>query len=206
MNVPFVNRVSCCYLAFLFAVLSARAGTENSTRVAVGEIPARWFAGQTGAGEARWKVVENVTAPSPSHVLEQSGVAKFPICVQTNTAIRDGFVAVKFKPISGKEDQAGGVIWRFQDPDNYYVARANALEDNLTIYRTVNGKRTEFKRVDRPVRCGEWHDIRVDYQGQPFPGDSGRNGRVRGRRCHLSNGGCGGCLDEGGQRDVVRRF
>jgi hypothetical protein len=54
-----------------------------------------------------------------------------------DTSLKDGFVEVKFKPISGKEDQAGGVIWRAKDSNNYYVARANALEDNVTIYHTI---------------------------------------------------------------------
>jgi hypothetical protein len=54
---------------------------------------------------------------------------------------------VKFKQISGREDQAGGLIWRARDPNNYYVARANALENNVTIYHTVNGRRTEAKRT-----------------------------------------------------------
>jgi hypothetical protein len=61
--------------------------------------------------------------------------------------LKDGFVEVKFKPISGREDQAGGLIWRARDPNNYYVARANALENNVTIYHTVNGRRTEAKRT-----------------------------------------------------------
>lgn len=61
--------------------------------------------------------------------------------------MKDGFVEVKFKPIAGKEDEAGGVVWRLKDANNYYAARANALEDNVTIYHTINGRRTEKKRT-----------------------------------------------------------
>src|SRR6267142_2118957 len=67
------------------------------------------------------------------------GVAAYPVCYKNDEKIKNGFVEVKFKAISGKEDQAGGVVWRLKDADNYYVARANALEDNVTIYDTVNG-------------------------------------------------------------------
>ena len=82
--------------------------------------------------------------------------------------IKDGFVEVKFKPVSGKDDQAGGLIWRWQDGDNYYVARANALEDNVAIYHTIKGKRSEKKRVETKVTSGQWHTLRVDFNGNHF--------------------------------------
>ena len=75
---------------------------------------------------------------------------------------------MKFKPISGKEDQAGGVVWRAKDSENNYIARANALEDNVTIYHTVKGKRTEKKRTDMKVASREWHTLRVDFADNHF--------------------------------------
>jgi len=75
---------------------------------------------------------------------------------------------VKFKPISGKEDQAGGVIWRCKDADNYYIARANALEDNVTIYHTIKGKRTEKKRTKMKVASNQWHTLKVDFHANHF--------------------------------------
>ena len=92
----------------------------------------------------------------------------YPICLKNDTSLKDGFVEVKFRPISGKEDQAGGVIWRAKDSDNYYIARANALEDNVTIYHTVKGKRTEKKRTSMKVASNEWHTLRVDFRGSHF--------------------------------------
>jgi hypothetical protein len=97
--------------------------------------------------QAIWLVVPDPTAPSKPNVLKQSGQATYPVCIKDDTSLKDGFVEVKFKPISGREDQAGGLIWRARDPNNYYVARANALENNVTIYHTVNGRRTEAKRT-----------------------------------------------------------
>src|SRR5262249_53410556 len=82
--------------------------------------------------------------------------------------LKDGFVEVKFKPVAGKEDQAGGVIWRCKDKDNYYISRANALEDNVTIYHTVNGKRSEKKRINIKVSSGQWHTLRVDFKDNYF--------------------------------------
>ena len=75
---------------------------------------------------------------------------------------------MKFKPVSGRQDQAGGLIWRAKDANNYYIARANALEDNVTIYHTINGRRTEKKRVSVVVVSNQWHTLRVDFQGHHF--------------------------------------
>lgn len=91
-----------------------------------------------------------------------------PVCIKNDTKLKDGFVEVKFKPISGKEDQAGGLNWRAKDSDNYYIARANALEDNVTIYHTIKGRRVSFKNVDAKVASGVWHTLRVDFQGNKF--------------------------------------
>jgi len=70
---------------------------------------------------------------------------------------------VKFKPLSGREDQAGGVVWRWKDANNYYVARANALEDNVSLYHTTNGRRITIKYVDAPVARNVWHTFRVVF-------------------------------------------
>ena len=150
----------------LAAVVLADAVTFDNLKV--GTPPPGWTATQTGSGRANWAVVSDDTAPSKPNVLKQSGEATYPVCIKDDTAIKDGFVEVKFKPISGKEDQAGGVIWRAKDANNYYVARANALEDNVTIYDTVNGRRTERKRMNVKVASNQWHTLRVDFQGSHF--------------------------------------
>jgi hypothetical protein len=72
---------------------------------------------------------------------------------------------VKMKPVSGREDQAGGVMWRWKDGDNYYVARANALENNVSLYYTERGSRKTIKYVDAPVAGNMWHTLRVEFSG-----------------------------------------
>src|SRR6266853_6772408 len=96
-----------------------------------GAAPAGWTTTQTGSGTAKWAVEKDDSAPSKPKVLKQSGQATFPVCIKNDTKLKDGFVEVKFKPVSGKGDQAGGVIWRCKDANNYYIARANALENNV---------------------------------------------------------------------------
>jgi hypothetical protein len=146
----------------------ATAETVNFDDMKSGPPPPGWTATQTGSGTAKWAVEKDDSAPSKPNVLKQSGQATFPVCFKNDTNIKDGFVEVRFKPISGKEDQAGGLIWRLQDANNYYVARANALENNVTIYHTINGKRTEKKRAKMQVTSGAWHSLRVDFNGNHF--------------------------------------
>lgn len=133
-----------------------------------GQPPAGWTATQTGTGDAKWAVVQDNTAPSKPNVLKQSGQATYPVCLKDDTSLKDGFVEVKFKPISGRTDRAGGVNWRVKDANNYYTARGNALENNVTVYHTINGRRTEKKRVNVTVATNQWHTIRVDFQGPHF--------------------------------------
>ena len=147
---------------------AAHADTINFDADKTGESPVGWTCTKTGSGTPKWTVVADDTAPSKPNVLRQSGEATYPVALKDDTSLKDGFVAVKFKPVSGKEDQAGGVVWRARDADNYYLARANALEDNVTIYHTIKGKRVSFKNVNTPVKSGEWHTLRVEFAGNKF--------------------------------------
>src|SRR5438445_4415224 len=151
-----------------FLMNVSTADTVNFDDLKTGAPPPGWTATKTGKGEAKWEIVADDSAPSKPNVLKQSGEATYPVCIKDDTSLKDGFVEVKFKPISGKEDQAGGVIWRAKDADNYYIARANALEDNVTIYHTIKRKRTEKKRADVKVASNEWHTLRVDFSDNHF--------------------------------------
>jgi len=151
----------------LFA-LTAQAQTINFDGAKPGAAPPGWTATKTGTGSPKWTVEKDDTAPSKPNVLKQSGEATYPVALKNDTSLKDGFVEVKFKPVSGKEDQAGGVVWRATDTDNYYIARANALEDNVCIYHTIKGKRTEKKRMEMKVSSNQWHTLRVDFQGGHF--------------------------------------
>lgn len=158
---------------FIGAVAFAASDAPKKTTIdfdktAAGQLPDGWVGGVTGYGSPKWSVEPDATAPSKPNVLKQSGEGTYPWCVQKDVSLKDGFVEVKFKPFSGKEDQAGGLIWRWKDGDNYYVARANALEDNVTIYHTVKGSRRAFKNVDMKVASNQWHTLRVDFIGDQF--------------------------------------
>ena len=94
----------------LLAVV-ALVNAVNFDNLPVGTAPVGWTATRTGTGEAKWTVEKDDTAPSKPNVLKQSGPATYPVCIKDDTSLKDGFVEVKFKPISGREDQAGGLVW-----------------------------------------------------------------------------------------------
>ena len=146
-------------------MLGASAASVDFEADAVGQAPAGWTCGATGNGAPKWTVEADPTAPSPGRVLRQSGQATFPWCVRNQSALTDGWVEVKFRAIAGREDQAGGVVWRWKDGGNYYVARANALENNVSLYYVEGGSRKTLKYVDAPVSRSAWHTLRVDFTG-----------------------------------------
>jgi hypothetical protein len=152
-------------LAVAALATAAQAETVGFDRDPAGALPAGWVCGSTGGGAPRWAVEADTSAPSPPNVLKQSGKGAFPWCVKQGTALADGIVEVKFKPLSGREDQAGGLVWRWKDGDNYYVARANALENNVSLYYTERGSRRTIKYVDAPVPGNAWHTLRVEFKG-----------------------------------------
>jgi len=148
------------------AAASALAGAQSLRfdDLPVGATPSGWTCGVTGRGSPKWSV-ERDPSGGTGNVLLQSGTGTFPWCVKAGTALADGAVEVRFLPISGKQDQAGGVVWRWKDGDNYYVARANALENNVSLYYTEGGSRKTLKYVDAPVARGKWHTLRVEFEG-----------------------------------------
>ena len=151
--------------AMMMAAATAHAETVNFDADQPGMQPAGWTCSSTGGGTPVWTVEADSSAPSGANVLKQTGKAPFPWCVKQGTAVTTGTVEVTFKPLSGREDQAGGVVWRWKDGDNYYVARANALENNVSLYYTERGRRLTLKYVDAPVAANTWHTMRVEFQG-----------------------------------------
>ncbi len=158
-------RILATAIAILFLIGSdAMADTVSFDADKIGSAPSGWTVAKTGRGDPQWMVEDDASAPSKGKVVRQSGRATYPLLLKTGTNVKDGFVEVRFKPISGAADRAGGVVWRAKDADNYYVVRANALEDNVVLYKTVNGTRSALDIVGRKGGYG----VRV-----PFPRASG---------------------------------
>jgi len=136
-----------------------------------GKVPAGWTSDKTGKGEGSvWKVVEDDTAPAKSgYTLAQTAEspnAMFNLCVADRPVLKDVEVSVAFKAVKGAKDQGGGIVWRYQDNNNYYIARMNPLEDNYRLYHVVNGKRTQIAGKEGiKVPAGEWHTLKIEMKG-----------------------------------------
>lgn len=171
-----MKKLNALLLMTALTATAAYSQTVNFDDAQAGQLPANWTGTRTGKGEPKWTVEKDDTAPSKPNVLKQSGEADYPVALKDDTSLKDGFVEVRFKPVSGKEDQAGGVIWRSTGADNYYICRANALEENVVLYKTEKGKRKSLDIVGRkggygvkePVPSGKWHTLRVEFAGNHF--------------------------------------
>jgi len=147
-----------------------------------GSLPAGWSVAMTHAGGApKWEVVRDETAPHPSLVLAQTSrdatAGRFPLAIWDRAALRNGEVSVSFKPVDGSVDRAAGVVWRYQDPNNYYIARANALENNVVLYRVQAGTRSSIAPKGLPSRSygvkhevpsARWGTLRVVFKDSLF--------------------------------------
>jgi len=160
--------------------------------MSAGGKPPGWTCGVTGQGAFVWKIAPDPSAPSKTNVLLQSGEGTYPWCAKTGVTIADGFVEVKFKPLAGRTDQAGGLVWRWKDGDNYYVARANALENNVSVYYTRNGRRHTIRYVDAKVARNQWHTLRVEFAGEIIEVFLDRKRYIRVKDTHVSGAGAVG--------------
>jgi len=146
-----------------------------------GTAPKGFIFGLTGKGKPGvWVVHKDPTAPSPPNVLAQMDKDpvsyRFPLCVYDGFTAKDVDVSVKYKPVSGVEDQAAGIVWRYQDQNNYYIVRANARENNVVLYKVEKGVRTDLPLVGKGrtygekarIPSGQWGTLRVVAQGNRF--------------------------------------
>jgi hypothetical protein len=131
-----------------------------------GAVPEGFVSARTGPGnDGTWRVHDDPTAPSRPRVLAQTSTdsteGRFPMAVATGDRYEDLELSVRFKSVSGRVDQAGGLVFRYQGPNDYYLVRANALEDNVRLYHVVRGFRTQLSGKDVPVSRGSWHTLKV---------------------------------------------
>ena len=177
------------WIAALLAATTLNAETIDFEAVAPGRLPSGWSSAATSTGwftaitgkgaPQQWEVLSDATAPSGAKVLAQvsddRASGRFPLAVYGRDLV-DGEVRVKFKPISGSVDQAAGLVWRYQDENNYYIVRANALEDNIVLYKVEDGKRASLAPVGRKgdygvkhtVPANAWSTLAVAFTGSRF--------------------------------------
>jgi hypothetical protein len=135
-----------------------------------GQVPAKFHTAKTGEGAPeKWSVTAEPTAPSKPNVVAQTSTDqtdyRFPLLIADEGSFQDLDISVKFKAVSGRVDRAAGVVFRLRDPNNYYIVRANALENNYRLYHVVNGRRSQFAGANLKVSSGDWHELRVEVVG-----------------------------------------
>ncbi len=147
----------------------------------VSKLPAGFSCDRTGSGRpGNWQVVRDDRDGQQRNVLAQLDAdavdSRFPVCVRTDIKARDVDLSVAFKPVSGLGDQAAGLVWRYVDASNYYIVRANALEDNVVLYKVQKGRRVDLPLLGKgktygakaPVPRNQWSNLRVAAVGNRF--------------------------------------
>jgi hypothetical protein len=164
------------------AFAAAAAETFNFDSGSPGSLPAGWISAMThNGGAARWEILKDDTAPSKPNVLAQTSTdttsGRFPLAILNKEDLKDGEIRVKFKPVSGQGDQAAGIVWRYRDANNYYVVRANALENNVVLYKVEGGKRISLAPKGTPAKTygvkhdvpqKAWSTLAVNFRGNLF--------------------------------------
>jgi hypothetical protein len=169
---PYLRTVAVTTLLVGVVIAEEKSGALRFRKEDEGKVPAGWKAAKTGEGIGSiWKVTADDTAPSKrGYVLAQVNAdpkALFNLCVVEEGKYRDLTLSVAFKAIKGTKDQGGGLVWRYQDPNNYYIARMNPLEDNYRVYKVVAGKRIQLETKEEiKVPVGTWHTLTVKQVGK----------------------------------------
>jgi hypothetical protein len=147
-----------------------------------GKLPPGWTVAMTHEGAApQWEMVRDESAPRLRCVLAQVSrdktAGRFPLAILDSRSIRDGEVSVSFKTVDGTVDQAAGIVWRYQDANNYYIVRANALENNVVLYKVANGVRLSIAPEGLPSRSygvkheiprGQWNTLKIVFKDSLF--------------------------------------
>lgn len=168
-------------LAALFAPNVLLAEVVDFEGMAVNAPPRDWRLTMTDGGDPpRWQIGNDATSPAGARVLAQLSEdrtsGRFPLAIHPAAEVENGAISVRFKPVSGRVDQAAGLVWRYRDENNYYVVRANALEDNVVLYKVENGRRSPLGPVGRsddygvkrPVPAEQWSTLGVVFDGSRF--------------------------------------
>ncbi len=172
---PLSMWLCCCGLLAL--VLTSRSATASEVQVwnfdhdQPGKVPPGFQIGTLfdGRPAGDWQVTATDKATSPSHVLAQlqgkGAEHAYKLMLIQGTESENVDLSVKLLPIDGKADMGGGLIWRATDDRNYYLARANPLEQNIRIYRVVKGVRHLLQNFNHIINVRQWHQLRVRMEG-----------------------------------------
>ncbi len=177
-SAPFIPLIMAALAACTLACAGTAALAQTGPimipldKMTVGAAPADFEFARTGqGGPGQWVVVNDPSGGS-GRAIEQSSTERtdyrFPLAIYQPVAAQNVEVSIRFKPLSGRVDQAGGIAVRLADADNYYVVRANALEDNVRFYHVLKGRRTQLQTANLKVAANVWHTLALKAEGDKF--------------------------------------
>ena len=121
-----------------------------------------WSSHITGNGApCKWEIINDAGNNVLAQVSNETESYRFNIIVNDSLQYKNLKINLRFKGVKGNGDQGGGPVWRYQDENNYYVARANPLENNFRVYKVVNGRRKELKNADVKINSNQWYSIKI---------------------------------------------
>lgn len=172
------NRILTVMVAFICVTVHGEVRKVDFEQDTVGQPPKGFTFGHTRkvGTPGRWAVQQESGGKFLAQLDPDRSNNRFPVAVLTDVSATNVDVSVRFRPVSGRVDQAAGLVWRYQDEDNYYLVRANGLEDNVVLYKVQNGRRTDLpvKGEGRTygksaeVPSGRWSTLRVVATGPRF--------------------------------------
>ena len=170
------NRMLIVMVAFICVTIHGQVRRVDFEQDTSGQPPKGFTFGLTRkvGSPGRWVVQQDASGKYLAQADADRTSARFPTAVLSDLSAADVDVSVRFRAVSGRVDQAGGLVWRYQDEDNYYIVRANALEDNVVLYKVEHGRRTDLpikgegrtygKKIDVP--SGQWSTLRIVATGR----------------------------------------
>ena len=133
---------------------------------ATGNTPPGWTTALTGRGKmCDWRIVNDNGNKVLAQTSSETPDYRFNIITNNTLSYKDVEISVRFKAVKGSGDQGGGPVWRYKDENNYYVVRANPLENNYRVYKVVNGNRVQLKSATIKMSSGKWYPLKVVMKG-----------------------------------------
>jgi hypothetical protein len=153
-----------------FGLIGPTARVFNFDTAPLGRVPPGWTVAMTNRGAVpQWEIRRDGSAPTQPYVLAQVSTDptgnRFPLAILDSVKFHDGDVSVRLKPVAGSQSQAGGVVFRYIDANNYYLARANAIQENVALFRVENGERTQISVARHDLPLNAWRILKVSVRG-----------------------------------------
>src|SRR5690348_11045118 len=164
-----------------FGMLGAAGSVINFDHGSIGKTPPEWTVPSIHGVPPRWEIRRDPSAPTSPYVLAQVSTSphqdELSLAILNSMSLRDGDISVRFKPVSGHEDEGGGLVFRYRDPRNYYLVRADAHDGEVTVYKMENGVCSPIRPrgvtssafgVKHNILANAWSILKVSVRGSRF--------------------------------------